>query len=158
MLGHPHPVTWLGSGVSPCRKLASSSPRILSLRMRAMQGSLIRALPCACGARLFEPRHVHAGTGSYLTSELREMPDLPLKCFWPCGPDKSCPISCLGLQEVQLSPLRMRSGGQKNAPTSTPKAPGFEPRSFGVRGWRSNHYAIHAKVGEGGIFGALPIK
>ena len=77
------------------------------------------------------------------------MPDLPPKC-WPCGPDKSCPISGLGLQEVQLSPLRMRSGKAEYAPTSTLKAPvkpvGFEPGSLGVRGRRSNHYAIRASL------------
>ena len=73
----------------------------------------------------------------------------PPKC-WPCGPDKSCPISGLGLQEVQLSPLRMRSGQAEDAPTSMPKAPvkpvGFEPRSLRVRGRRFNHYATRASL------------
>ena len=64
---------------------------------------------------------------------------------WPCRPNKLGPISCLGLKEVQLSPLRMQSGSVTNE-NSWVDHTGLEFLTFCNRGWCLNHEAIHTSI------------
>ena len=108
--------------------LAYSSP---AMRMR---GLLIQALPCACGYQQLPD----IGT----TGDARSPPKM-LLTMWT---RQVVSHFLLGITGGATLPTKDAVWRAEKCPTSTPKAPGFEPGSFGVRGWCSNHYAIHASL------------